>query len=51
MTRGTRFSVLAALSVDGVEATHTIVGADDREMFEFTMDYYVIPLVGSFARH
>ena len=49
-TRGTRFSVLAALSVDGVEVAHTVVGAYDRQMFEFVMDYYVIPLVGSFAR-
>ena len=28
----------------------TVVGAYDRQMFEFAMDYYVIPLVGSFAR-
>ena len=50
-TRGTRFSVLAALSFDGIEAAHTIVGAYDRKMFEFAMEYFIIPMVGSFARN
>lgn len=43
--------MLAALSIDGVEAAHTIVGLYNREMFEFAMEYFVIPKVGSFARH
>lgn len=50
-TRGTGFSVLAALSTTGIEASHTIVGAYNREMFEFAMEYYVIPMVGSFTKH
>ena len=48
-TRSTRYSVLAALSVDGVEAAHTIIGAYKREMFEFVMLQFVVPKVGSYA--
>ncbi|XP_028413105.1 uncharacterized protein LOC114535964 [Dendronephthya gigantea] len=50
-TRGTRFSVLAALSITGIEAAHTIVGAYTQELFEFAMVNFVIPKVGSFAKH
>ena len=46
-TRGTRYSVLAALSVDGIEAAHTIIGAYKREMFECVMLQFVFPKVGS----
>ncbi|XP_028516338.1 uncharacterized protein LOC114575526 [Exaiptasia diaphana] len=49
-TRGTRYSVLSAISVEGVIASHTIVGAYDQRQFEFAMTSFVLPHVGSVAR-
>ncbi|KAK3732892.1 hypothetical protein QZH41_012658 [Actinostola sp. cb2023] len=48
-TRGTRYSVLAALSTQGIQAAHSVVGAFDRSNFEFTMEMFVLPHVGSVA--
>ncbi|KXJ23296.1 hypothetical protein AC249_AIPGENE6191 [Exaiptasia diaphana] len=49
-TRGTRYSILAAIAVDGVRASHSIVGSYNREQFEFAMEQFVIPHVGSYAQ-
>ena len=49
-TRGTRYSVLSAISTQGVEASHTIVGAYNREQFEFAMEHFIVPCVGSVAQ-
>lgn len=48
-TRGTRFSVLAAMSSDGVKASHVIVGSYNRVQFDFAMEHFVLPHVGSYA--
>jgi len=48
-TRGTRYSVLAAVQTQGIQAAHSIVGAFDRQNFEFAMKHFVVPHVGSFS--
>ncbi|KAK3753359.1 hypothetical protein QZH41_018861 [Actinostola sp. cb2023] len=48
-TRGTRYSILGAVSIDGVKTAHTVVGAFDRANFEFAIEQFVVPIVGSFA--
>lgn len=48
-TRGTRYSVLAAVSTKGIQAAHSIIGAYDRPNFEFAMETFVLPHVGSVA--
>lgn len=50
-TRGTRYSVLAALSTEGIVASHTIIGAYNQEQFEFAMSTFVLPFVGSVANN
>lgn len=49
VTRGTRYSILAATAVDGVKAAHAIVGAYNKQQFEHAMEHFVLPHVGSFA--
>lgn len=49
-TRGTRYSVLSAISTWGVIASHVITGAFNREQFEFSMLNFVLPHIGSVAR-
>ncbi|KAK3711741.1 hypothetical protein QZH41_018481 [Actinostola sp. cb2023] len=46
-TRGKRYSVLNAINNQGVQASHTIAGAFNREQFEFAMQHFIIPRVGS----
>lgn len=48
-TRGTRYSVLGAVSVHGIKAAHAIIGAYNQENFEFAINNFVGPLVGSLA--
>ena len=48
-TRGTRYSVLGAVSTQGFQATHSVVGAFDKHNFEFAMEQFVVPHVGSVA--
>lgn len=48
-TRGTRYSILGAIAVDGVKAGHAIEGAYNQEQFEYAMEQFVLPHVGSFA--
>ncbi|EDO41542.1 predicted protein [Nematostella vectensis] len=48
-TRGTRFSVLAAVSMDGIKGAHAIEGAYDTAGFEFAMETFVAPSIGSCA--
>jgi len=48
-TRGTRYSVLGAIAVDGVKAAHAIEGAYNKQQFEYAMEHFVLPHVGSFA--
>ena len=48
-TRGTKYSVLSALSVDGVQASHVIIGAFNRVQYEYAMEHFVVPLIGSLA--
>ncbi|XP_028408665.1 uncharacterized protein LOC114531222 [Dendronephthya gigantea] len=50
-TRGKRYSVLCAISNLGVKAAHSILGSYDMEQFEFAMEHFVIPYVGSVARN
>lgn len=49
-TRGTRYSVLSAISTWGVIVSHVITGAFNREQFEFSMLNFVLPHIGSVAR-
>ncbi|XP_073237791.1 uncharacterized protein [Porites lutea] len=49
-TRGTRYSVLSAISTQGVIASHVITGAYNRGQFEFSMLNFVQPHIGSVAR-
>lgn len=49
-TRGTRYSVLGAVSTNGFQAAHSIVGAYDMKSFEFAMETFVLPYVGSLAK-
>ncbi|KAK3703424.1 hypothetical protein QZH41_014259 [Actinostola sp. cb2023] len=49
-TRGVRYSVLGAVSADGFKAAHAIVGSFDMNSFEFAMEQFVVPHVGSIAR-
>jgi len=49
-TRGTRYSVLSAISVEGIKASHTIIGAYNKEPFEFATTHFILPYVGSVAR-
>ena len=48
-TRGTRYSVLGAIAVDGVKAAHAIEGAYNKQQFKYAMEHFVLPQVGSFA--
>lgn len=48
-TRGTRYSVLSAISVEGIKASHAIVGAYNQEHFEFAMNQFILSFVGSAA--
>ena len=48
-TRGTRYSVLGAIAVDDVKAAHAIEGAYSKQQFEYAMEHFVLPHVGSFA--
>ena len=48
-TRGSRYSVLGAVSLHGAQAAHVIAGAFDRANFEFAVEHFVAPLVGSLA--
>lgn len=50
-TRGTRYSVLGAIAVDGVKAAHAIEGAYNKQQFEYAMEHFVLPHVGSFANN
>jgi len=49
-TRGSRYSVLSALSTWGVEDSQVITGAYNRQQFEFAMINFIIPHIGSVAR-
>jgi len=49
-TRGTRYSVLGAISTQGIKASHVVTGAYNREQFEFVMEHFVLPHIGSVAR-
>lgn len=46
-TRGTRYSVLGAIAVDDVKAAHAIEGAYNKQQFEYAMEHFVLPHVGS----
>ena len=48
-TRGKRYSVLSAMSADGVKAAHVIVGPYDRENFEIAVERFIAPMIGSCA--
>lgn len=37
--------------MDGVKASHAIVGAYNKAQFEFAMEQFVIPHVGSYAQN
>lgn len=47
--RQDRYSVLAAMDVDGVIATHTTPGAFSMQDFNFAMEHMIINYVGNFA--
>ena len=49
-TRGTRYSVLGALSSEGIVAAHIITGAFDSDQFQFAVDQFILPILGSAAR-
>lgn len=49
-TRGTRYSVLSALGIQGVVGSHTITGAFNQEQFEFAVTNFILPSIGSCAR-
>ena len=49
-TRGSRYSVLSALNVQGVVASHTVVGSYDQKQYEFAVTNFILPFVGSCAR-
>lgn len=49
-TRGTRYSVLGALSSEGIVASHTITAAFDSDQFLFAFEQFILPLLGSAAR-
>lgn len=48
-TRGTRYSVLAALSSEGIVTSHTIIGAFDGYQFQFAFEHFILPILGSAA--
>ena len=48
-TRGTRYSVLGAIAVDDLKTAHVIEGAYNKQQFEYAMENFVLPHVGSFA--
>lgn len=50
-TRGKRFSVLAAMATTGVKVAHSIIGSYDMEQFEFAFQNFILPLIGTFAKH
>lgn len=45
--RGTCYSVLGAISTQGFQAAHSVVGAFDKHHFEFAVEQFVVPHVGS----
>lgn len=49
-TRGSRYSVLSALSLQGIVGSHTISGAFDQQEFEFAIANFILPYIGSCAR-
>lgn len=49
-TRGSRYSVLGAISTQGVVASHVILGAYNQAQFEFAFEHFILPHVGSVAR-
>lgn len=49
-TGGSRYSVLSAISVEGIKGSHTILGAYDKRQYEFVVTSFILPYVGSAAR-
>lgn len=47
--RQDRYSTVAALSVQGIVAHHTVPGSFDGASFIFAMKYFILPFVGRFA--
>lgn len=47
--RQDRYSVLAAMDIDGIVATHTIPGAFSTQDFNFAMENMIAPYIGNFA--
>ncbi|XP_028394601.1 uncharacterized protein LOC114518809 [Dendronephthya gigantea] len=47
--REDRYSVVAALDINGIVATHTVPTAFNTASFNFFMEYFVCPYVGRFA--
>ncbi|KAK3735258.1 hypothetical protein QZH41_008884 [Actinostola sp. cb2023] len=48
-TRGTRFSVLCAISSKQTEMAHVIVGPFNSRQFEYAVEHFLVPLIGSAA--
>lgn len=47
--REDRYSVVAALDINGIVATHTVSTAFNTTSFNFFMEYFVGPHIGRFA--
>lgn len=47
--REDRYSVVAALDITGIVATHTVPTAFNTNSFNFFMEYFVCPHIGRFA--
>ena len=41
--------MLGAIAVDDVKAAHAIEGAYNKQQFEYAMEHFVLPHVGSYA--
>ena len=47
--REDRYSVVAALDINGIVATHTVPTVFNTTSFNFFMEYFVCPHIGRFA--
>ncbi|XP_031557424.1 uncharacterized protein LOC116294042 [Actinia tenebrosa] len=47
--RKDRYSVLAAMDVDGIVATHTVQNAFSTQDFNFAIEFMIAPFIGNFS--
>lgn len=47
--REERYSVVAAIDINGIVATHTVPNAFNTEDFNFALQHFISPSIGRFA--